>query len=249
MASNKLYSIDNKKTRIILKCLNNNYFFEYKRKKYILSFGENMSNERITINDMFPQQIEKSKYKKLEINVLEKWKKLIDEIEKALVEYNKEYKELMKIINYYIGLSENAIQLYISKNETLETVYDNLGHYTGSYDIDNFFSPLNIKKINNGNMLGKYIKYRLYNGIFSYKNIFDIKDIINNKQDKYVFLETLMFQEEFFNEVKKIITGDKLESDEKQLSKYTSKIKELEHILRYVQEEIICEETINWLEE
>ena len=87
------------------------------------------------------------------------------------------------------------------------------------------------------------------NYIFSYKNIFDIKDIINNKQDKYVFLETLMFQEEFFNEVKKIITGDKLESDEKQLSKYTSKIKELEHILRYVQEEIICEETINWLEE
>ena len=64
-----------------------------------------------------------------------------------------------------------------------------------------------------------------------------------------MFLETLMFQEEFFNEVKKIITSDKLESDEKQLSKYTSKINELEHILRYVQEEIICEETINWLEE
>ena len=27
-------------------------------------------------------------------------------------------------------------------------MYDNLGHYTGSYDIDNFFSPLNIKKVN-----------------------------------------------------------------------------------------------------
>ncbi len=249
MSSNELYLIDNRKTRIILKCINDNYFFEYKRKKYILSYGENIENEKITIRDMLPEQIEKSKHKKLEINVLEKWKNTIDEIEKALVEYNKEYKELMKIVNYYIGLSENAIQLYISTNETVEIEYDCLGHSTESFDIDNFLSPLNIRKINKGNVLGKYIKYRLYNNIFSYKNIFDIKDMLVNKLDKYIFLETLMFQEEFFNEVKKLITDGKPKLDEKQILKYTRKINELEHVLRYVQEEIVYEPIINWLEE
>lgn len=40
MASNELYSIDNKKTRIILKCLNNNYFLNIKEKVYTIFWRE-----------------------------------------------------------------------------------------------------------------------------------------------------------------------------------------------------------------
>ena len=118
MASNDLYS-NKKNSRVILKCLNNKYYFNYKNKNYILSYGEHIGNIDLTIDDILPLQVENRKYEKLKVNILDEWKKTIDEIETSLVEYNKEYKELMKIVNYYIGLSENAIQLYINKSEVI----------------------------------------------------------------------------------------------------------------------------------
>ena len=112
----------------------------------------------------------------------------------------------MKIVNYYIGLSENAIQLYINKSVVIESTYGYLEHYTNNYDISNYLSPLNIRKVNIGNLFGKYIKYKLYNGSFSYKIINKIRLMIESKIDKYMLLATLMFQEEFIDEFKKIIT-------------------------------------------
>lgn len=248
MASNDLYS-NKKNSRVILKCLNNEYYFNYKNKNYILSYGDYIGNIDLTIDDILPLQVENRKYEKLKVNILNEWKKTIDEIETSLVEYNKEYKELMKIVNYYIGLSENAIQLYISKSGVIEPTYGYLEHYANNYDTNNYLSPLNIRKVNIGNLLGKYIKYKLYNGSFSYKIVNEIRLMIESKIDKYMLLATLMFQEEFFDEVKKIITSSEDKKNENGIQRYLSKVSELENILRYVQNEIVGEQIINWLEE
>ncbi len=248
MASNDLYS-NKKNSRVILKCLNNKYYFNYKNKNYILSYGEYIGNIDLMIDDILPLQVENRKYEKLKVNILDEWKKTIDEIETSLVEYNKEYKELMKIVNYYIGLSENAIQLYINKSEVIEPTYGYLEHYTNNYDTSNYLSPLNIRKVNIGNLFGKYIKYKLYNSSFSYKIINEIRLMLESKIDKYMLLATLMFQEEFFDEVKKIITSSEDKKNENVIQRYLSKVSELENILRYVQNEIVDEQIINWLEE
>ena len=73
--------------------------------------------------------------------------------------------------------------------------------------------------------------------------------MIESKIDKYMLLATLMFQEEFFDEVKKIITGSEDKKNENVIKRYLSKVSELENILRYVQNEIVDEQIINWLEE
>ena len=70
-----------------------------------------------------------------------------------------------------------------------------------------------------------------------------------SKIDKYMLLATLMFQEEFFDEVKKIITSSEDKKNENVIQRYLSKVSELENILRYVQNEIVGEQIINWLEE
>ena len=73
--------------------------------------------------------------------------------------------------------------------------------------------------------------------------------MIESKIDKYMLLATLMFQEEFFDEVKKIITSSEDKKNENAIQRYLSKVSELENILRYVQNEIVGEQIINWLEE
>ena len=73
--------------------------------------------------------------------------------------------------------------------------------------------------------------------------------MIESKIDKYMLLATLMFQEEFFDEVKKIITSSEDKKNENVIQRYLSKVSELENILRYVQNEIVGEQIINWLEE
>ena len=251
MASNDLYS-NKKNSRVILKCLNNKYYFNYKNKNYILSYGEHIGNIDLTIDDILPLQVENRKYEKLKVNILDEWKKTIDEIETSLVEYNKEYKELMKIVNYYIGLSENAIQLYINKSEVIEPTYGYLEHYTNNYDTSNYLSPLNIRKVNIGNLFGKYIKYKLYNSSFSYKIINEIRLMIESKIDKYMLLATLMFQEEFFDYrifLISLAVSSEDKKNENVIQRYLSKVSELENILRYVQNEIVDEQIINWLEE
>ena len=73
--------------------------------------------------------------------------------------------------------------------------------------------------------------------------------MIESKIDKYMLLTTLMFQEEFFDEVKKIITSSEDKKNENVIQRYLSKVSELENILRYVQDEIVGEQILNWLEE
>ena len=73
--------------------------------------------------------------------------------------------------------------------------------------------------------------------------------MLESKIDKYMLLATLMFQEEFFDEVKKIITSSEDKKNENAIQRYLSKVSELENILRYVQNEIVGEQIINWLEE
>ena len=79
--------------------------------------------------------------------------------------------------------------------------------------------------------------------------VLEFKETDQFKIDKYMLLATLMFQEEFFDEVKKIITSSEDKKNENVIQRYLSKVSELENILRYVQNEIVDEQIINWLEE
>lgn len=248
MASNELYE-NRKNTRLILKCTNDEYYFKHKEKKYILSYANFIENTGVIIDDINLLKVDNSRYESLKINILDNWKKSIDEIEAALVEYNKECNKLMKSINYYIGISENAIQLYISKSEEIKKSSNYLGHYIKDYSISKYLSPLNIRKINLGILFGKYVKNKLYNGTFTYKIINVIKSLLKNDADKYVLIASVMFQEEFFEEVKKMIVNGKEEINERIVEKYTNKINDLESILRCIEDEIVHERIINWLEE
>lgn len=238
-------------SRVILKNINGQYFFDCKSGKYILTYGGYAENINILLEDVVPIEVKKSNYNSLEIDILKKWEDIIDKIEIALTEYNKECKELMKYVNYYIGLGENAIQLYKSKilENRLEKKGFGLCHYSINYDIDIYASPLNLKIIECGSSIGNYVKNKLYKNELKYDIFDEIKKIIKLEEEKYALLATIMFQDNFFEEIEKIIWSGNDEEGDKIIKKYINKVPALETILKYVEEEILEENIINWLEE
>ena len=178
-------------------------------------------------------------------NIYEEWTKKVDSFEKMIMEYNKEYPLIMKYANYYIGLAENAIQLLANTNYSNEDM-NYLGHIIeeNNYSYINYSNPFNYIKTSKLYDQANYFKYKIYDNKIDYEELEQIKNNLKLEKDKKIFLSLIIFPSEIIEKMINILLNEEKEND---LEKYIKKIKDIEKIIKYIQENIINLECLKWL--
>lgn len=176
---------------------------------------DNIEKYKITYNNI------------IKYDILNEWKNEVDVIENEILEYKKEFKFIQNSINYYIGISENAISLLSKYKENI--VYDSIAY---KYDYlslknDDFTNPLKFIAINQIYNVSNYIKYLFFTNKLSYK---DLKTIINNnsKEDNIILFCYLMYPNYYFSFIKDVLLN---EEKEKNINYFLSNITNYRNIL------------------
>lgn len=228
--SNEMYEKTKGNSGTIVPGLGNNYVYEYKRKKYIL-IKVNSIGRNIMLEDIICLAKSKSEYNSTTKN-LEKYKKQIDDIETKLLEFNKEYPKIQQSIDYFIGLSENGIQLLgklsgeeKSQNEgTIIARIENIDDYNNE-ELNN---PLNMEENEYELALANYIKYRIY---LLYVDYDEMENIFRNGKINHLKLYAyLLYQNYYLSDIEKIIGNKK---EEKIIKKYIDSSKKYLDFLLY----------------
>ena len=182
-----------------------------------------------------------------QINIVEEWEKEVDAIEKEIIEYNDEFKNVKKSVDYFIGLAENAIQLMM-KIKVIS--YDSIGHII-DYNLFNervISNPFLFIKTNKMYDISNYIKFRFYTNTL---NLEELEEVIkkNSVDDNIYLYSSLMYPNLYFDLIKKIIL---LEEPEEKISIFISNIERYDRLLLYLQKKMnnVNEiKQINWLRE
>ena len=244
--SNELY--DKKKcSQTFLINKDGEYVLKYKNKKFALLLANEAENKIINFKDIESNAIQIKSNDFPKYNIMNEWTTIIDKIENELIDFNKEYPTLMKYINYYIGLAENSIQILETlKKENFQ--YEYLGHaiLENKYDYKRFSDPFSFIKTIKLYDMANYFKYKFYMNTIDYDELESVKSYLNDEKDKKMFLALIMYQGEFFEMAEKILEGD---VDEKEIVQYIKKTNQLEEFIEYIQENVIKEHIITWLEE
>lgn len=201
---------------------------------YILLKVNTNINNKISINELFnfknlyyipDDKLTRRNWSKL-------WSQKIDYIETQITETEKKYPLLASSINYFIGLTENAISYY---QNTLDK-YPNINNYSLSHNrITNnnldFYNPLNIIIDHNPRDLAEYIKLSFYSNNNSIINelLFYIKNY--NDYDICILISRLLYPSLYFDTFDNIINSI---IDEKQILSITNNIDKYEDYLRYI---------------
>lgn len=228
--SNEIYEKTKGNSSTIVPGVGNNYVYEYKRKKYILT-KVNSIERNIMLEDIICLAKNKSEYNSTTKN-LEKYKKQIDDIETKLLEFNKEYPKIQESIDYFIGLSENGIQLLgklsreeKSQNEgTIIARIENIDDYNN----EELSNPLNMEENDYELALANYIKYRIY---LLYVDYDEMENIFRNGKINHLKLYAyLLYQNYYLSDIEKIIRNKK---EEKIIKKYIDNSKKYLDFLSY----------------
>lgn len=224
--SNRLYGLGIPVSTFLL---NNKKEYMCKKDDYYIML---LKYNDITDNQIYLEDI--YKYDKVFndiniFNIIQYWEETIDSIEMELTEYNKEYPLLQQSIDYFIGLSENAIELLNHINYS----NNSLGHLINidEYNRENYSNPLNIIKTNKMYDISQYYKYHFYNNSINYDELYVILNNIKDTSDLIFFYASMLFQENYFNCVKEIILNKKKEED---LYRYINNIKNYKELLKYI---------------
>jgi len=249
---NKLFQLSNELYKynipVMTFILNNNGEYLCKKDSDSIILLKNNTindNENITLNDIFKYNINTDIIK--EYNIVSEWEKNIDDLENEMTEYNKEFPTIQNSLDYFIGLSENAIQLI----KNIKIINNSLGHnlYLNEYNKDNYNNPLNIIKTNHMYDISKYFKYKFYFDVINYDELYYvIKKNINNIDNLIFFFSAMLYQDDYFECVKNILNGI---SEEKELLIYIKNINKYEELLKYIKDNlhnIKYIEDITWLD-
>lgn len=114
----------------IVKNKNNSYISEYNKKEYVLIKVNDIEDVDINIKDIINYNIviENSVNKSLFVNEIDEMKMEIDNYEKLISGYNREYSLVQQICNYYIGLAENAVSYLNDSIKELDNKEYSLSH-------------------------------------------------------------------------------------------------------------------------
>ncbi len=244
--TNELY-MKKKNTETFLINVHGKYVMEYKNKKIALLISNNAENIELNFNDIQSQLNEKLNMGLTKYNIYKEWVKSIDDFEMKIIEYNKEFPKIMKYANYYIGLAENAIQL-LEETEYNEEKNNYFGHLISEneYSYKNYTNPFSYIKTTRLYDVANYFKYKFYVDNIDYEELERVKKIIENENDKKIFLSLIIYPSEVIEKMKKIMS---LELEENKLYAYLKKIKRLEEFIVYIQNNILEVKYIKWLEE
>ncbi len=242
--TNELY-VKNKHTQTFLMNDKGKYTIDYKNEKLALLMVNEAENIELNYNDILAGTINVTNELLKVYNIYEEWTKKVDSFEKMIMEYNKEYPLIMKYANYYIGLAENAIQLLANTNYSNEDM-NYLGHIIeeNNYSYINYSNPFNYIKTSKLYDQANYFKYKIYDNKIDYEELEQIKNNLKLEKDKKIFLSLIIFPSEIIEKMINILLNEEKEND---LEKYIKKIKDIEKIIKYIQENIINLECLKWL--
>lgn len=231
--SNEMYEKTKGNSSVLIPGVGNNYVYEYKRKKYIL-IKVNSIERNILLDDIIYLTRSKSDNDSTTKN-LEKYKKQIDDIETKLLEFNKEYPKIQQSIDYFIGLSENGIQLLgklsrEEKNQNEGTIIAKIENID-EYNNEELNNPLNMEKNDYELALANYIKYRIYLLHVDYD---EMENIFRNDKINHLKLYAyLLYQNYYLSDIVKITRNKK---EEKIIKKYIDNRKKYLDFLLYYAE-------------
>ncbi len=243
--SSNILSTDNNISTFLLNI--NGEYYTSKDDYYIALLKYNdYSGESVTIDSIFKYVNYNAMSLPInKIDIVKEWEETIDTLEEELSEYNKEFPIVQESINYFIGISENAIQML----KSIKYEENSIGHNIAidnfnNYEINN---PLNLIKSNKMHDLSLYFKYNFYNNFVDYDELYMV--LRNNTKEDLIYLFcSMMYQKEYFDEVKKILLN---KSDEKRLYKYINRINDYKKLLLYIKNSLhnLSEiEEIKWIE-
>lgn len=246
--SNELYNLGINVDTFIL---NNNKEYYTKKDDEIIVLLKVNDTER---EEIVLEEILLSKYNidnKLDaLNVCDVIKNIVDTLELEMIEYNKEYQLIQNSINYYIGLSENAIQL-LNDSIKLDNKKYSICHNIelSNYSKKEIYNPLNFISSNIMFDIANYVKYSFFNNNINYDEIEDI--VFSNDYDEYdirIFYSNLLFPNYYFECIRHILLE---EEKEEIIKKYINRVNNYEKFL-YECKEIIRKKynflNITWLD-
>lgn len=216
--------------------IKNEYFTPYNGKIYILEEVSETSNEHINIEEYLAQKIKLENFTNLDrSNWNTLWAKKIDYYEYQLSHINNQYKFIEETIDYYIGLTENAIELYnyamtAADASEIEKILCHKRINRNLTDITNIIVDYKEREI------GEYLK-----SIFWQKddNLGEtttlISKYIKNETSAYLLFSRLLYPNYYFDIYDKILNS---ELNEKEILKILERNKEYEKFLFTIKEQL-----------
>ena len=203
----------------------NNIITYYENKPYILLKKSNYRNKEIELSDII--SYDSSVYTKEELNWKRLWTGKLDYYEMQLDEVGIKYPILKQSFNYYLGLSEIAINLLNYVNA--KNISYHISHKRLETKED-MVNPLNIIIDSRTRDVGEYIKVKYFYAKTEIRKLLDFIASSNFSKDEILLLlARLIYPSYYFDIYEKVfINGDA----EKELSKIIKKNAEYEAFLK-----------------
>ena len=199
--TNNLYTFIPVNTFLLNK---NNEFISKYNDEYILLLRVNNIEKDFELNDIYKFWNINSNLDNY--NILDDWMKIIDNLEKKLTTYNKEYPIIQKSVNYFIGLGENAIELLMDYNNQINNNNDSIGHKL-SYELFNnndLYDPFLFIKTNKMYDISNYIKYKFLKNEIDYNEI-ELFFLNGNEYENVFLFSCLLYPSIYFDLVNNIL--------------------------------------------
>ena len=247
-ASLPYYLLSNLPFHTVVNTLDNKPNVMYENISYTL-FKINVINRKITEYDIYESDI----FVINNINIGKKWSdmwsKRVDYIDYQMHELELRYPVLNMVYSYYIGLTENAIQLL---NELSIQVRPSFAHPRINYDTNliELYNPANLIIDTRARDLSEYYKNEFFQTDITYINLEKI--ILNtieslDNNERLMFFIRMLYPSYFFDVYDDILLGKK---EEDEIEKITSKVGDYESLIKRLYFEIkktIYIPNIDWL--
>lgn len=236
--TNLLYE-KNIKVHTFIKTVNDNFFVSYAGNNYIVLRVNQNEKEELDLFDIlnFNNSLIVDKNLLYENNWEYRWEEQIDDFERQVLEYNKEYPLLVNHFDYYIGLAENAVSyLKIIKNNSTDKNLLYLSHKRLNFPLhyEELYNPLNFMFDSKIRDMAEYIKSKIFSKSFDFvelKEYFKNTQFIFDLEDIGRFYARLLYPTYYFDFFEKVIND---EIEEKEFSKYIEMSKEYEKFLKKI---------------
>lgn len=219
----------------------------YENKPYLL-LKKNLSiDNKVDLNEIITYDI--PIYNEVNLEWKKLWKEKIDYYEYQMSQLGHKYKKLKNSFNYYIGLSETAINLLNYVKEKDIRFFMCHRRIKINEKLDDFFNPINFVVDSITRDVGEYIKINYFTKNIDYDDIYHYIEILDfNDSECILLLARLMYPSYYFDVYDQIIQGI---IDEKKIQAYTKKNTSYETFLRdiyfYIKSKFTVPE-IEWLE-
>lgn len=192
--------------------IQNTYFTPYNGQIYILQEQINMQKNAIdNLENMVIYSKENSKLDRS--NWRELWSKKIDYYEYQLEHLKNKYKIINETIDYYIGLTENAISMY-NYAITAPSLTNNKRYICHKRINSELSSVLNVVLDHKEREIAEYLKNLFWSNNYSDQEIKKVIGKYNlSEEETYLLYSRLLYPNYYFDIYDKILNGEEKETE------------------------------------